>query len=126
MRPDGALSFATATFRGFTGRCPNCGIGKLFRAFLKPVAHCSSCNEPLGHIRADDGPAWLTILITGHLVIPALLMVEQRTSWPEWVAMSFWSALVVLLVLLLLPRSKGAFIGAIWQTNGPGSEKQAD
>ncbi|MEQ1890233.1 MAG: DUF983 domain-containing protein [Alphaproteobacteria bacterium] len=117
-----SLSFVKATLRGFTGRCPNCGQGKLFRAFLKPVDHCSVCQEPFGHIRADDGPAWLTILIVGHLVIPLLVLVERRTSWPDWVAMGFWSTLVAVLVLVLLPRSKGAFIAAIWQTRGPGSE----
>lgn len=122
MNMAGKNSFLKATLRGFTGRCPNCGSGKLFRAFLKPVDHCSSCHEPLGHIRADDGPAWLTILIVGHLVVPILFMVEQRTTWPEWVAMTFWPAVVMLLTLVLLPRSKGAFIAAIWQTKGPGSE----
>ena len=122
MTSRAGISFQTAILRGFTGRCPNCGSGKLFRAFLKPVDHCSSCNEAFGHIRADDGPAWLTILITGHLVVPLIFMVEQRTSWPEWVAMTFWPAVVLLLTLVLLPRSKGAFIAAIWQTKGPGSE----
>lgn len=116
-------SFVTAAARGFAGRCPNCGLGKLFRAFLKPVDQCARCSEALGHIRADDGPAWLTILIVGHLVVPLLLIVEQHTDWPEWAATSFWSALVVVLVLLLLPRSKGAFIGAIWQTRGTGDGK---
>lgn len=116
------ISLAKAVRRGLFGRCPKCGDGKLFRAFLKPVDHCSNCREPLGHIRADDGPAWLTILVVGHLVVPILFMVEQRTTWPEWAAMTFWPALVVMLTLLLLPRSKGAFIAVIWQTKGPGSE----
>ncbi|MFZ5835607.1 MAG: DUF983 domain-containing protein [Pseudomonadota bacterium] len=115
-------TFLTATARGFAGRCPNCGKGKLFRAFLKPVDACARCDEAIGHIRADDGPAWLTILITGHVVVPLLLMVEQRTAWPVWVATSFWSALVVVLVLILLPRSKGAFIGAIWRTQATGED----
>jgi len=115
-------TFITVAARGFTGRCPNCGKGKLFRAYLKPVDACARCGEAYGHIRADDGPAWLTILITGHVVVPLLLMVEQRTAWPVWVATSFWSALVVVLVLILLPRSKGAFIGAIWRTKGTGED----
>ncbi len=118
----GKNSFPKAALRGFTGRCPNCGQGKLFRAFLKPVDACASCQERFGHIRADDGPAWLTILIVGHLVVPILFMVEQRTAWPQWAAMIFWPVIVVALTLILLPRSKGAFIGAIWQTKGPGSE----
>lgn len=122
MRLHQNTSFFRAARRGFMGRCPNCGRGKLFRAFLKPVERCASCHEPFGHIRADDGPAWLTILIVGHLVVPVLFMVEQRTTWPEWVAMTFWPALVVMLTLMLLPRSKGAFIATIWQTRGPDQE----
>jgi len=49
--------------RGLKGKCPNCGKGQLFRAYLKPVDACSHCNAKLAELRADDGPAWLTILI---------------------------------------------------------------
>lgn len=116
-------TFITAVARGFAGRCPNCGKGKLFRAYLKPVEACASCGEAFDHIRADDGPAWLTILITGHVVVPLLLMVEQRTDWPVWVATSFWCALVVVLVLMLLPRSKGVFVGIIWRNQATGEDR---
>lgn len=107
--------FVKAALRGFSGRCPNCGRGKILHAYLKPVAHCSQCAEAFGHIRADDGPAWLTILITGHLLIPVLLMVEQHSAWPLWAAMSFWPVLGLGLVLVLLPRVKGVFIAIIWR-----------
>lgn len=122
LQQNNRLSFVRATARGFAGRCPNCGKGKLFRAFLKPIEQCACCSEAFGHIRADDGPAWLTILIVGHMVVPLLLVVERHTDWPRWAASSFWSTLVVVLVLVFLPRSKGAFIGAIWQTRGTGAD----
>jgi len=32
-------------WRGMKLRCPRCGDGKLFRAFLKPVEHCSNCGQ---------------------------------------------------------------------------------
>ena len=68
----------SAVLRGLRGRCPHCGQGHLFRAYLKPVDACSVCHEPLKHIRADDGPAWLTILIVGHAVDG--LRSEEHTS----------------------------------------------
>src|SRR3546814_14807866 len=34
-----------AIYRGVRGRCPRCGGAKLFRAFLKPVDHCSARSE---------------------------------------------------------------------------------
>lgn len=108
--------------RGFLMRCPNCGRGKLFGAFLKPVAACGHCQEQLGHIRADDGPAWLTIMLVGHIIVPALFVVQKHVDWADWVAMIFWSCMVILLSLLLLPRSKGLFIAFIWNTKSPGSD----
>jgi uncharacterized protein (DUF983 family) len=35
-----------------------------------------SCGEHFGKIHADDGPAWLTIIIVGHLVVPSTLDAE--------------------------------------------------
>ena len=34
----------SAMKRGFRSRCPRCGKGKLFRAFLKVDDHCSACG----------------------------------------------------------------------------------
>jgi hypothetical protein len=56
--------------RGFRGRCPRCGEGKLFRAFLKVDNHCSVCGLDFTPHRADDLPAYLVIVIVGHLVVP--------------------------------------------------------
>ena len=47
----------SAMKRGFRGRCPRCGEGKLFRAFLKTVDNCSACGLDFTPHRADDLPA---------------------------------------------------------------------
>ena len=60
----------TALKRGFRGRCPRCGEGKLFRAFLKVDDHCSVCGLDFTPHRADDLPAYLVIVIVGHIVVP--------------------------------------------------------
>ena len=49
--------------RGWSCRCPNCGTGRLLQSYLKVNDHCAACGEDFSHQRADDGPAYLTILI---------------------------------------------------------------
>ena len=62
-----------AMARGLRCRCPNCGEGKIFRAFLKVTDKCSVCGENLSHHRADDLPAYLVIVIVGHIIVPIAL-----------------------------------------------------
>ena len=112
-----------AAGRALIGRCPNCGLGKLFAAYLKQVHHCSSCEEQYGHIRSDDGAPWLTILVVGHIVVPLLLAVEINYDIPMWTSIPVWSALTLTLTLITLPRAKGVILSFIWSTNAPGSER---
>jgi uncharacterized protein (DUF983 family) len=102
--------------RGASGHFPHCGRGRLFAAYLKQVERCPACGEDYSETRADDGPAWLTILIVGHIVVAAVLIEESLGLWPVWLSMSVFPLLAVALSLLLLPVAKGAFIGMIWAT----------
>jgi uncharacterized protein (DUF983 family) len=111
-----------AIVRGLMGRCPHCGEGKLFRAYLKPVESCASCGEPLGHIRADDGPAWLTVMVVGHATVATVLMFGSVIAAPLWLSLPVIVGLSSGLVMVTLPRAKGAFINAIWEMGAPGSE----
>jgi len=106
--------------RAVCGRCPRCGEGRLFRSYLKQVDTCAFCGEAFGHIRADDGPPWLTILVVGHLVVPLALYAEKHADWPLWVSMAVWPGLALGLSLALLPRAKGVFLGMLWATGAPG------
>lgn len=112
-----------AMIRGFVGRCPRCGRGKLFASYLKPVGECAACGEGLGHIRADDGPAWATILLVGHILAPFLLGVLPNNPWPDWILAAVIVPATLTLTLVLLPRMKGVFIGIIWRSGCVGSEK---
>ena len=62
-----------SVFRGLKGRCPACGEGKLFRRYLKVSGDCPTCGHDLARYPADDGPAYLTILLIGHLLVAPLL-----------------------------------------------------
>ncbi len=107
--------FWPVIIKGLLERCPRCGEGKMFYRYLKQVEHCEICNERLGAIRADDGPAWLTILIVGHLLAPFIIAFSFNTIWPNWLSISIWSVLVVVLAMIILPRAKGIFIGILWK-----------
>ncbi len=103
-----------AVRRGFRRKCPNCGSGPLMKSYLKVRDTCTVCREDLSHHRADDGPAYLTILIVGHLMAPLLHIVF--TTWrPEpLVLFTIFAIGCVTLSLYLLPRLKGAIVAFQW------------
>lgn len=113
--PPDARPFWPEARRGMKGRCPQCGEGRLFKSYLKQVESCGACGEGYGHIRADDGPAWLTILLVGHIVVPLLVEFERDSTWPMWVPMLLWPSVALVLSLILLPLAKGLFITILWR-----------
>lgn len=122
-----------AVMRGFRMRCPNCGRGALFRAYLKVNDTCPVCGEELFHHRADDAPPYLTILVVGHIVGALMLIVEELDdALPIWIHMVVWPVLALSLSLLLLPRFKGALIAFQWAlrmhgfANAPARPKQLE
>ena len=112
--------------RGFFGRCPNCGEGKMFRAFLKVADNCPACGEPLHHHRADDFPAYIVIVLVGHIVVPLVLMVETEWAPPTWVHMLVWPPLVAALTLGLLQPVKGAIVALQWAYRMHGFDPGSD
>jgi uncharacterized protein (DUF983 family) len=100
--------------RGLLGRCPECGRGKLFRAFLKVADRCPDCGEGLHHHRADDAPAYFVILIVGHIVVPLALLVEVACAPPYWLHAALWLPLTLALAIGLLQPIKGAIVGWQW------------
>ena len=115
----------TAMNRGALGRCPHCGEGKLFIGFTKSVDKCSVCGEELYHHRADDLPAYLVIVIVGHIVLGAFMAVEATSTLSMWQHIAIWVPLTIVLSLVLLQPVKGAVIGLQWALymHGFGGEK---
>ncbi|ANT52121.1 hypothetical protein GCM10007880_53000 [Mesorhizobium amorphae] len=115
----------TAMKRGLLGRCPHCGEGKLFRGFTKSVDKCDHCGEELHHHRADDLPAYLVIVIVGHIVLGAFMGVEATSTLSTWQHIAIWVPLTILLAVVLLQPVKGAVIGLQWALymHGFGGEK---
>jgi uncharacterized protein (DUF983 family) len=117
-----APDFKTSARYALLGRCPCCGQGKLFRAYLKQVDACSVCGERFADIRADDGAPWLTIILVGHIFLPLTLAFVAVTTLPSWGSALVCCAVLVALSLAILPRAKALFIAILWHTGAPGSK----
>ncbi len=112
--------------RGFRCRCPACGEGRLFNAFLKPVATCARCGEDLSHQRADDAPPYFTILIVGHLIVPLMVAAALFTDFSTTTHLAIWLPLTAGLCLALLQPVKGALIGLQWALYMHGFDTRSD
>lgn len=113
-----------ALLRGWRRRCPNCGSGPMMKSYLKVNDTCAVCREDLHHHRADDGPAYLTILLVGHLMAPLLHLVFVLWRPEPLTLFTIFAVGCVGLSLYLLPRLKGAIVAYQWARGlgGFGSE----
>lgn len=129
--PDGTHSIDTtperplqrSLLRGWRRRCPSCGNGHLMKGYLKVAPICPVCREELFHHRADDGPAYLTILIVGHLMAPLLHLAFVKLRPDPLTLFTVFAVGCVALSLYLLPRLKGAIVAYQWarRMNGFGA-----
>ena len=103
-----------AVFKGWRRKCPNCGNGPLLKSYLKVRDKCPVCREDLHHHRADDGPAYLTILIVGHILAPMLHIVFVTFRPEPLILFTIFAVGCVALSLYLLPRLKGVVVAFQW------------
>ena len=86
----------------------------MLHSYLKVRDTCLVCGEALHHQRADDGPAYLTILIVGHILAPLIYFVFVTYRPEPLVLASVFTTLTVALALFLLPRLKGMLVALQW------------
>lgn len=101
-------------FRGLIGRCPHCGKGKMFYQYLKVNDACPACGHDLDQYPSDDGPAYFTILIVGHLVVAPLLVLSFIWRASLWIVVPGTVIPLAIITLAVLPRIKGAVVGALY------------
>lgn len=103
-----------AILRGLKGHCPNCDEGRIFWRYLKVQPSCEACGHDLAQYPADDGPAYFTILIVGHLIVAPLLLFPFIWQAPVQLVLPVTLIPLALATLGLLPIIKGGFIGLLW------------
>ena len=109
-----ALSLFDVVRRGATNHCPRCGAGRLLRGYLKVEPSCGACGLAFTPYRADDGPAYITVLLVGHLVVGPMLFFRFIWTGNPVLVVLLTLSVVLAATLLALPRVKGGFIGALW------------
>ncbi len=112
--PDAERPLGRSIMRGMLNRCPACGSGKLFRAFLKPVDHCAACGEAMYHQRADDLPPYIVILVLGHVVVGGFMLTDMAFVLPVWVHLAIWAPITIITALVSIQPIKGGVIGLQW------------
>ncbi len=108
---------STAIGRGLLGHCPACGKSHLFNGFLRVVTACRNCGAPLGLARADDAPPYLTILVTGHVVVPLMFVVDRSADLSTWTMAAIFLPLALFMSLGLLRPIKGGTVGVMLTLN---------
>jgi len=109
-----ALPLLRSLWRGARERCPACGQGSLFYRYLKVSPTCGRCGHDLDQYPSDDGPAYFTILLVGHVVILPMLLFDFIWKAPAVVVVPAVLIPLAALTLLALPRVKGAVIGLLY------------
>jgi len=86
----------------------------LFRQFLKPAGVCAHCGTALDGHQADDFPAYIVILLLGHIIVPVMIEVNILFAIPlGWQAI-IWPSLTAILAIALIQPVKGGVIGYQW------------
>lgn len=115
-----------AVLRGALGHCPQCNKGKLFTKYIKVTPQCTECHEDYTPNRSDDLPAYLVLLIVGHIVVGGMVSVETHYDWSSFLHSIVWPPLTIVLTLLLLQPVKGAVVALQWALRMHGFSKQPD
>jgi uncharacterized protein (DUF983 family) len=72
------------------------------------------CNLDFTPHRADDLPAYLVIVIVGHIVVPIALWIETNYSPAVWLQLAIYLPLTFVMSLALLQPVKGGVVGLQW------------
>ncbi|HEY8577127.1 MAG TPA: DUF983 domain-containing protein [Devosia sp.] len=117
-----------AMWRGTLCKCPHCGKGKLFRAYLKVADECNVCGEQLNLHRADDFPPYIAITIVGHIIVFLMLHLDMTYHVQPITYVISMIPLAIILPLIMLPSIKGAIVGLQWANHmyGFGASRRAD
>jgi uncharacterized protein (DUF983 family) len=113
-----------AMLRGLRGDCPRCGGARLFLRFLKPIPLCPQCGQDWTLQQADDFPAYVSILVTGHLMAPLIITLIRETDLSVPALMAIVVSIAMIVMIGMLQPAKGAIIALQWWFGMHGFRKE--
>lgn len=78
----------------------------------------------IGHMRADDFPPYITIMLVGHIVVPGFLLSEKLWAPSISTHLAIWLPVTLLLTFITLPHVKGLVVGWMLHLGLRGDETQ--
>lgn len=103
-----------AMVRGARGCCPRCKEATLFLRFLQPRPYCPECGQDWTLQQADDFPAYVSILITGHLMAPLIIALVRDAGLSAAALIAVVLPAAMALMIGMLQPAKGAIIALQW------------
>ena len=100
---------------GLSGRCPECGEGRLFKGLLAFEDECFACGADFRNEDAGDGPAIFVIFIVGIFIVPLALATHMIFEPPMIVTVIIWGIVITLVSLWLLRLMRGVMFAIAWQ-----------
>jgi uncharacterized protein (DUF983 family) len=92
--------------RGLRQRSLSCDDRRPFRGYVKQEPQSDLCSEHLLRYRADDAPAYFTILLVGHAIVLGMLALDVALHPPTLIHTLLWVPLALALTVLLLRPSR--------------------
>jgi uncharacterized protein (DUF983 family) len=97
---------------GWTGRCPRCGEGRMFRSWLRISDRCDACGLDYRFAAPDDGPAFFSLCVIALPLIFVVVWIQVAYSPPAWVHLVTSLPLMVAGCLLPLRPIKGWLVAS--------------
>jgi uncharacterized protein (DUF983 family) len=97
---------------GWKGRCPHCGEGPLFKAWLKLAERCEHCRLSYGFASPDDGPAFFSLCVVALPLIFVVVWLQVAFEPPWWVHLLTSFPLLIAGCLLPLRPIKGWLVAS--------------
>jgi uncharacterized protein (DUF983 family) len=100
---------------GLRCRCPNCGEGRVYRAYLKFKDRCEACEADLTVADTGDGASFFVMFVALILIAPAAMLFEMAFRPPGWVHALIWPPVIVIFCMMLLPPFKAVLFALQWK-----------
>ena len=97
---------------GWKGLCPRCGVGRMFKSWLKIVERCDHCGLDYRFAAPDDGPAFFSLCIIALPLIAFVVWLQVAFDPPIWVHLVTSVPLMTIGTLAPLRPIKGWLVAA--------------
>jgi uncharacterized protein (DUF983 family) len=92
------------------GRCPRCGIGRLFNGYLTIAPTCTNCGLSYAANDTADGPAFFIMLPLCIITAVAALVFELKAEPPLWLHIVIWPLFIAGVIGLTLRPVKALMV----------------